>query len=96
MSRREDPPLRGAIQDSTSVKTGHGWKQDQAAYQEGVSKLSDLQKPAKEKIRRRGFRDTHCLTPRQTQITELLLDGYRYAEIANKLFMSVNTVRYHA
>ena len=57
--------------------------------------MSDLQKPAKQKIRRREFRDIHRLTPRQTQITALLLDGYRVAEIANNLFISVNTVRYH-
>jgi DNA-binding CsgD family transcriptional regulator len=57
--------------------------------------LSDLHKPAKQKIRRREFRNIHRLTPRQIQIAALLLDGYRYAEIANKLFLSVNTVRCH-
>jgi DNA-binding CsgD family transcriptional regulator len=63
--------------------------------QQGAAKLSDLHKPARQKIRRREFRDIHRLTPRQTQITALLLDGYRYAEIANSLFISENTVRYH-
>jgi DNA-binding CsgD family transcriptional regulator len=58
--------------------------------------LSDLGKPARQKIRRREFRDIRRLTTRQTQITALLLDGYRYIEIANRLFISENTVRYHA
>jgi DNA-binding NarL/FixJ family response regulator len=57
--------------------------------------VSDLHKPAKQKIRRREFRDIHRLTPRQTQITALLVDGYRYIEIANRLFISKNTVRCH-
>jgi DNA-binding CsgD family transcriptional regulator len=61
----------------------------------GVANLSDLHKPVRQKIRRREFREIRRLTTRQTQITALLLDGYRYAEIANSLFISENTVRYH-
>jgi DNA-binding NarL/FixJ family response regulator len=57
--------------------------------------LSDLHNPAKQKIRRREFRNVHRLTNRQIQIAALLLDGYRYAEIANKLFLSLTTVRCH-
>jgi DNA-binding CsgD family transcriptional regulator len=62
---------------------------------EGGYELSDLHKPARQKIRRREFRDIRRLTSRQTQVTALLLDGYRYAEIANSLFISENTVRFH-
>ena len=36
------------------------------------------------------------LTPRQIQITDMLLDDYSYGRIAEELSLSLNTVRSHA
>ncbi|MDX1651642.1 MAG: response regulator transcription factor [Brumimicrobium sp.] len=39
--------------------------------------------------------DSTVLTPRENEIVFLLADGFRYKEIANKLFISLDTVRSH-
>ena len=39
--------------------------------------------------------DEQPLTPREEEILELLVQGYRYREIAEQLFISIDTVRTH-
>ncbi len=39
--------------------------------------------------------DEQPLTPRETEILELLVQGFRYREIAEQLFISIDTVRTH-
>jgi DNA-binding NarL/FixJ family response regulator len=49
----------------------------------------------KQKARQKKYGNFECLTPRQIQVIKLLLDGYRYSEIAKELFISMNTARNH-
>jgi DNA-binding CsgD family transcriptional regulator len=49
----------------------------------------------KQKVRQKKYGNFESLTPRQIQVIKLLLDGYRYSEIAKELFISVNTARNH-
>ena len=39
--------------------------------------------------------DEQPLTPREEEILELLVQGFRYREIADRLFISIDTVRTH-
>lgn len=38
---------------------------------------------------------THILSERETEVLHLLVDGYNYRTIAEKLFLSTHTVRKH-
>jgi DNA-binding NarL/FixJ family response regulator len=58
--------------------------------------LLEKQNEAKREKYHKNFERVYRLTPRQIQITKLLLDGYSYPEIANSLHIAVNTVRCHA
>ena len=37
----------------------------------------------------------HLLTKREQELLDLLTQGYRYKEIADKLFLSIDTIRTH-
>jgi DNA-binding NarL/FixJ family response regulator len=50
--------------------------------------LSYFQKPAPQD-------DTAALSPRETDVLELLVEGHSYKAIAERLFVSVHTVRFH-
>jgi DNA-binding CsgD family transcriptional regulator len=58
--------------------------------------MLEKEKQAKREGRNKGFEGVYRLTPRQIQVTKLLLDGHSYAEIAKELFIAVHTVRCHA
>ena len=49
----------------------------------------------RQKARQKKYGNFESLTPRQIQVVKLLLDGYKYTEIANELWISVNTARNH-
>lgn len=67
--------------------------------------LNDGGSPMSSRIARRVVETFHrpapspaveeALTPREQQILELLVQGYRYREIAEELFVSLDTVRTH-
>jgi LuxR family maltose regulon positive regulatory protein len=46
--------------------------------------------------RERNDKGNQLLTPREIEILRLLADGYRYREIAEKAFVSLDTVRTHS
>jgi DNA-binding NarL/FixJ family response regulator len=47
-------------------------------------------------VERLGDRGAHLLTARETEVLELLQDGYTNSEIANELGIGIETVRTHA
>jgi DNA-binding NarL/FixJ family response regulator len=47
-------------------------------------------------VERLGERGAHLLTARETEVLELLQDGYTNSEIANELGIGIETVRTHA
>jgi len=75
--------------------------------QQLIQAISDLHKggsPMSSSIARKVIASFHApeikqsgynLTSRESEILELLSKGYRYKEIANKLFISLETVRSH-
>jgi DNA-binding NarL/FixJ family response regulator len=42
-----------------------------------------------------GNQSSYDLSPREKEVLTLLADGYNYQEIADKIFISVDTVRHH-
>lgn len=49
----------------------------------------------RQKARQKRYGIFECLSPRQIQVIKLLLDGYKYTEIAKALYISVYTARNH-
>lgn len=47
-------------------------------------------------LRIRTYLDKHGLSPRETEVAELLMKGHSVSAISNKLFISENTTRGHA
>jgi DNA-binding NarL/FixJ family response regulator len=79
----DDPPLREALQRAQ----GHGLALHAAAAQRELSAAGGR--------RRRAVEDRDELTPAQQRVAELAADGLTNAEIAGRLYVSVNTVETH-
>jgi DNA-binding CsgD family transcriptional regulator len=60
-----------------------------------LPQLLEKRMAMKQKARQKKYGNFESLSPRQIQVIKLLLDGYRYTEIAKALYISVNTARNH-
>lgn len=77
------------IQVVQSVLDGASWFDPSIAHivLEAVSKTQEVEKPQSSQ--------DYGLTSRETQILKLITEGYSNNEIANQLFVSINTTKAH-
>lgn len=83
---------RGAQESADELAAGggaYGGDEGAAAHQEGSPIAATISKRAKELAAQAG------LSPRETEVMELLARGHSYVRIAETLFLSENTVKTH-
>lgn len=85
---KEINPIR-LTQVVQSVLDGASWFDPSIAHivLEAASKFQDVEEPKPEK--------NYGLTTREAQILKLITEGYSNNEIANQLFVSINTTKAH-
>lgn len=66
-------------------------------YVNQIEELKHLidNKPFEKEVKDKKLKEEMCLTEREIDVLQLIARGFTNSEIANKLFISVNTVKYH-
>ncbi|MCK5169510.1 MAG: tetratricopeptide repeat protein [Bacteroidales bacterium] len=69
--------------------------QMESELQKYLLKIKDIAKENVPEITSKEFAEKHDLTERETEVLHLISEGMSNADIAEKIFVSTNTIKYH-